>query len=96
MALAGAAIAFRLVNVYQHGLATALREGLVSVAREIELGLQPPTSYQAISYLGYLTGIAGTGVWVTDIAEALLATALAMKKVAFTHSDARVSRTGLV
>jgi hypothetical protein len=63
MALAGAAIAFKLVNVYQHGLATALREGLVSMAREIELGLEPPKSYQAISYLGYLTGIAGTGIW---------------------------------
>ena len=42
MALAGAAIAFRLVNFYQHALAAALREGLVSVAREIELGLEPP------------------------------------------------------
>ena len=63
MALAGAAIAFRLVNVYQHGLAAALREGLVSVARGIELGLEPPKSYQALSYLGYLTGIAGTGIW---------------------------------
>lgn len=63
MALAGAAIAFRLVNVYQHGLAAALREGLVSVAREIELGLEPPKSYHALSYLGYLTGIVGTGIW---------------------------------
>src|SRR2546429_4777868 len=56
MALVGAAVTFRLVNFYQRGLATALKEGLVSVAREIELGLEPPKSYQALSYFGYLTG----------------------------------------
>jgi hypothetical protein len=63
MALVGAAVTFRLVNFYQRGLATALKEGLVSVAREIELGLEPPKSYQALSYFGYLTGIVGTGIW---------------------------------
>ena len=62
MALAGAAASFRLVNFYQHGLASALREGLLSVAREVELRLEPPKSYQ-LSYLGYLTGIVGTGIW---------------------------------
>jgi hypothetical protein len=63
MALAGAAVTFRLVNFYQHGLAAALKEGLVSVTRGIQLGLEPPRSYQLLSYLGYLTGIVGTGIW---------------------------------
>ena len=34
-----------------------------SVSREIELGLEPPRSYVVLSYLGYLTGIVGTGIW---------------------------------
>jgi len=63
MALAGAAVTFRLVNFYQHGLAAALKEGLLSMARGIELGLEPPRSYQVLTYLGYLTGIVGTGIW---------------------------------
>jgi hypothetical protein len=63
MALAGAAVTFRLVNFYQRGLAAALKEGLVSVTRGIELGLEPPRSYQVLSYLGYLTGIVGTVIW---------------------------------
>jgi hypothetical protein len=63
MALAGAAVTFRLVNFYQHGLAVALKEGLLSMARGIELGLDPPKSYRVLSYLGYLTGIVGTGIW---------------------------------
>jgi hypothetical protein len=63
MALAGAAVTFRLANFYQRALATALKEGLVSVSREIELGLEPPRSYVVLSYLGYLTGIVGTGIW---------------------------------
>jgi hypothetical protein len=63
MALGGAAVTFRLVNFYQRGLAEALREGVVSVTRGIELGLEPPASYRALSYLGYLTGIVGTGIW---------------------------------
>jgi len=53
----------RQVNFYQSALATALKEGLVSVSREIELGLEPPTPYRVFSYLGYLTGIIGTGIW---------------------------------
>jgi hypothetical protein len=63
MPLVGASVTFRLVNFYQRGLATALKEGLVSLAREIELGLEPPRSYRAFSYFGYLTGIVGTGIW---------------------------------
>jgi len=63
MALAGAAVTFRLSNFYQRALATALKEGLMSVSREIELGLEPPKSYVVLSYLGYLTGIVGTGIW---------------------------------
>jgi hypothetical protein len=63
MALAGAAVTFRLVNFYQHGVAAALKEGLLSVTRGIELGLEPPRSYQLLAYLGYLTGIVGTGIW---------------------------------
>jgi hypothetical protein len=63
MGLIGAAVAFRLANFYQHGLATALKEGLVSVPREIELRLEPPKSYLLLSYFGYLTGIVGTGIW---------------------------------
>jgi len=45
------------------GLATALKEGLVSVPRGLELGLEPPRHYVVLSYLGYLTGIVGTGIW---------------------------------
>jgi hypothetical protein len=63
MALAGAAVTFRLANFYERALATALKEGLVSVPREIELRLEPPQSYAVLSYLGYLTGIVGTGIW---------------------------------
>lgn len=63
MALVGAAVTFRLANFYQRALAGALKEGLVSVPREIELRLQPPKSYTVLSYLGYLTGIVGTGIW---------------------------------
>jgi len=63
MCLAGAAVTFRLAHFYQRALATALKEGLVSVPREIELRLNPPTSYVVLSYFGYLTGIVGTAVW---------------------------------
>ena len=63
MGLSAAADTFRLANFYQRALATALKEGLVSVPREIELRLQPPQSYAVLSYLGYLTGIVGTGIW---------------------------------
>jgi len=63
MGLIGAAVTFRQVNFYQTALATASREGLVSVPREIELSLEPPTPHRVLSYLGYLTGIIGTGIW---------------------------------
>ena len=63
MGLIGAAVTFRQVNFYERALAKALKEGLVSVSREIELGLEPPTPYRVLSYLGYLTGIIGTGIW---------------------------------
>jgi hypothetical protein len=63
MCLVGAAVTFRLAHFYQRALATALKEGLVSVPREIELRLNPPTSYVVLSYFGYLTGIVGTAVW---------------------------------
>ena len=39
------------------------RKRLLSVPREIELRLNPPKSYVALSYFGYLTGIVGTAVW---------------------------------
>jgi hypothetical protein len=42
---------------------SALKEELVSVSREIELHLKPPKSYMRLLYLGYLTGIVGTGIW---------------------------------
>src|SRR5262247_3516769 len=41
MCLVGAVVTFRQVSVYQTALETALKEGLVSIAREIELGLAP-------------------------------------------------------
>ncbi|MGA7486690.1 MAG: hypothetical protein WBW74_07095 [Xanthobacteraceae bacterium] len=63
MCLVAAAVTFRLAHFYQRALATALKEGLVSVPREIELRLNPPKSYVVLSYLGYLTGIVGTAVW---------------------------------
>ena len=63
MGLVGAAVTFRLGNFYQRALATALKDGLVSVPREIELRLEPPRSYTLLSYFGYLTGIVGTGIW---------------------------------
>jgi hypothetical protein len=63
MALVGAAVTFRLGNFYQGALATALKEELVSVSKEIELHLEPPKSYVRLLYFGYLTGIVGTGIW---------------------------------
>ena len=45
MCLVGAAVTFRLAHFYQRALAAALKEGLVSVPREIELRLNPPKSY---------------------------------------------------
>ena len=54
MCLVGAAVTFRLGNFYQGALATALKEDLVSVSKEIELHLEPPKSYVRLLYFGYL------------------------------------------
>jgi hypothetical protein len=63
MCLIGAAVSFRVSGLYQCDLAAAFKEGLLSVPAEIEIALDPPKSYQAVTYLSYLTGIIGTGVW---------------------------------
>src|SRR5262245_11058248 len=63
MGLVGAAATFRLGHFYQRALATALKEGRVSVPRGMELRLEPPRPHVVLSYLGYLTGIVGTGIW---------------------------------
>src|SRR5262249_8099384 len=63
MALAGAAVTFRLANFYHRRLAADRTEGLVRVASELVLGLAPPRFYAVLSYLGYLTGIVGTAIW---------------------------------
>jgi hypothetical protein len=62
MALIGAIASFRVANVYQKKLVIVLQANLLSVHREIELALQPPKSFQVVSYFGYLTGIIGTGL----------------------------------
>jgi hypothetical protein len=63
MALCGGVISFRAMSAYQSKLMMALREGLLSVTREIELTLEPPQLFRLILYLGYLTGIIGTAIW---------------------------------
>ncbi|HUB15874.1 MAG TPA: hypothetical protein VMB34_28265 [Acetobacteraceae bacterium] len=63
MALAGAVASFRAVNIYHSKLAIALRAGLVSVTREVELTLEPPRPFKVILYFGYVTGIVGTAIW---------------------------------
>ena len=63
MGLIGAIATSRLVRIYQRGLVIALKEGLVSTSREIELALEPPKLYQVLSYFWYVTGIVGTGIW---------------------------------
>jgi hypothetical protein len=63
MALIGAVATFGLVDIYQKKLVTALNGVLVSLTREVELALEPPRSFQILSYFGYLTGIIGTGIW---------------------------------
>ena len=63
MGLIGAVVTFRGLNVYQHKLEMALKEGLVSLPKEIELALDPPRSFHVLSYCGYLTGVVGTGIW---------------------------------
>jgi hypothetical protein len=56
-------LSVKLGNFYQGALATALKEGLVSVSKEVELHLEPPKSFVCLLYFGYLTGIVGTGIW---------------------------------
>jgi hypothetical protein len=63
MCLAGALATFRLAAVLQQKLATALRQGLTSLQREIEITLDPPHHYRLVSYFGYATGIIGTAIW---------------------------------
>ena len=63
MGLIGAVTSFKVAGVYLNELATAFKEGLVSVPREIALTLEPPKSYRALAYCSYLTGVVGTGVW---------------------------------
>lgn len=63
MCLAAAAVTFRLVGTFQSALAAALKEGLASVSREIEVSLDPPRLYQTTTYASYVTGIAGTVIW---------------------------------
>jgi hypothetical protein len=63
MGLIGAVVTFRGLNVYQHKLELALKAGLVSLPKEIELALDPPRSFRMLSYFGYLTGVVGTGIW---------------------------------
>jgi len=63
MALMGTAATFRLVGALQYQLAIAVKKKLSLVEREIELALQPPRSYRAVSYFSYLTGVVGTAIW---------------------------------
>jgi len=63
MCLVGTAACFRLGGFLQRKLATALKQGLATVQREIELVLEPPYFYQLVLYFGYATGIAGTAIW---------------------------------
>jgi len=63
MALAGAVASFRAMNVFRGQLAIALRRGLVSVAGEIQLTLEPPRPFRIVLYFGYLTGAVGTAIW---------------------------------
>jgi hypothetical protein len=72
MALAGATVAFRFVNVYQPGLAAALKEGVVSVARGIELGFEPPRPYQVLSHTSVISpasSVPGSGATGTYCSE---------------------------
>jgi hypothetical protein len=63
MCLVGTAACFRLGGFLQRKLAIALKQGLTTVQREIELVLEPPHFYQLVLYFGYATGIAGTAIW---------------------------------
>jgi|SRR5580692_4655209 hypothetical protein len=63
MGLMGAIGAFRLSSLLQRQLRIALKEGLTSVERHIELFLDPPNSYQVTAYFCYLSGVVGTMIW---------------------------------
>ena len=63
MGLLGAAATFRLLGHLQNKLAIALKEGLTTIGREIELSLHPPRLYRYVSYFAYVTGIFGTAIW---------------------------------
>ncbi|MBB5343238.1 hypothetical protein [Tunturibacter empetritectus] len=63
MCLVGAAATFRLAGFLQQKLTIALKQGLLSVQREIELILDPPHRYHLVLYCGYATGIVGTVIW---------------------------------
>jgi hypothetical protein len=63
MGLMGAIGAFRLTSILQRQLRIALKEGLTSVERHIELFLDPPNSYQVTAYFCYLSGVVGTMIW---------------------------------
>ena len=62
MCLIGAGATFRLINVYGQALGTAVKEG-ITLSRRVELVFDPPKTYQAVQYFGYLTGIVGTLIW---------------------------------
>jgi hypothetical protein len=47
----------------QKQLAIALKEGLATIDKAIELSLQPPRLYRYVSYFAYVTGIFGTAIW---------------------------------
>ena len=63
MGLLGAAATFRLLGHLQKGLAIALKDGLATVDKEVELSLHPPRLYRYVSYFAYVTGILGTAIW---------------------------------
>jgi hypothetical protein len=63
MGLLGTATTFRLLNHLQTALAMALKEGLATIDREVELSLHPPRLYRCVSYFAYITGIFGTAIW---------------------------------
>ena len=62
MCLVGAVATFKLINDYNHALATAVEHGL-TLTRRVELVLDPPKLYQTVQYFAYLTGIVGTLIW---------------------------------
>jgi len=63
MGLFGTVATFRLFGHLQNELAAALKEGLATVDRGIELSLHPPRLYRYVSYFAYVTGIIGTAIW---------------------------------